>query len=142
LSGAAGVEWYFGANNKYNDLNTEDWRSRDRLWELTDYAMDFFQNNLPYWEMWPNHGLINPSGGYCFQKKGAVYAIYLPDAKAYTIDLKTSVNKFEVKWFDPLKGGELQLGSIKTVEGGSIVPLGLPPTSGQDWVVLLTSSKQ
>ena len=28
LSGAAGVEWYFGARNLHNDLNSEDWRRR------------------------------------------------------------------------------------------------------------------
>lgn len=137
LSGAAGVEWYFGANNRYNDLNTEDWRTRDRLWELTKHAMDFFQDHVPYWQMQPNHSLVHPSGGYCFQKTGEVYAIYLPDSKAYSIDLETTGNSFEVKWFDPLKGGGLQSGSATTVDGGGSVPLGLPPTEGQDWVVLL-----
>ena len=141
LSGAAGVEWYFGANNRYNDLNAEDWRSRDRLWELTGYAMNFFQEHLPYWEMKANHELVDPEGGYCLEKAGEVYAVYLPDSKAYTLNLGVSKNTFQVQWFDPLKGGDLQEGTIKTTEGGRIVSLGSPPTKGQDWVVLLKKIK-
>ncbi len=137
LSGAAGVEWYFGAKNSYNDLNTEDWRTRDRLWELTKHALDFFQNHLPYWEMRADHALVNLNGAYCFQKAGERYAVYFPDSEEYRIDLAATPNTFSVKWFDPLKGGELLAGSVKTVKGGRVVPLGLPPAAGQDWVVLL-----
>lgn len=138
LSGAAGVEWYFGANNRYNDLNTEDWRTRDRLWELTKHAMDFFQRHLPYWEMRSDHSLMSPADGYCLYKKGEVYAVYTPDSKAHRLDLKDDESTFEVKWFDPLKGGELQDGSIQTVTGGNEISLGLPPSTDQDWIALLT----
>ena len=142
LSGAAGVEWYFGANSKHNDLNTEDWRTRDRLWELTDHTLDFFKDNLPYWEMQPEHGLVNSKDSYCFRKKGEVYAIYLSDAKQYSIDLTETVGEFNVEWYNPLKGGELQQGSIKTITAGSVQDLGSPPSKttefeNQDWVVLL-----
>ncbi len=137
LSGAAGVEWYFGANNRYNDLNTEDWRTRDRLWELTKHALDFFQNHLPYWEMRPDHNLVEPLGAYCFMKNGEVYAIYLPDSNEHTLNLGATRNTFEVKWFDPLTGGDLQTGSLESIEGGRVVSLGFPPSMGQDWIVLL-----
>ncbi|MFK7813439.1 MAG: DUF5060 domain-containing protein [Maribacter sp.] len=138
LSGAAGVEWYFGARNRYNDLNAEDWRTRDRLWELTGYAMDFFQENIPYWEMQPNHKIINSKDGYCLQKAGEVYAVYQPDANEYTLDLTETQGKFTVQWFDPLMGSKLQAGSISTLQGGSVQPLGSPPSKGeQDWVVLI-----
>ena len=46
-------------------------------------------------------------------------------------------NRFEVKWFNPLKGGNLQSGSVESVEGGRIVSMGLPPNTDQDWVILL-----
>ena len=141
LSGAAGVEWYFGANNRYNDLNAEDWRSRDRLWELTKHAMDFFQTHLPYWEMQASHDVVNVKGAYCLQKSGELYAIYLPDSKEYTINLEATKNTFEVKWFDPLKGGALNSGTVKSVVGGSVVQIGLPPSDEQDWVVLLQQKK-
>ena len=139
LSGAAGVEWYFGANNRYHDLNTEDWRSRDRLWELTDYALAFFRDNLPYWEMGPEHGLVNLKDAYCFRKQNKVYAVYMPDIGKYTIDLTEANGEFALLWFDPLQGGELQEGSITALNGGSVQDLGNPPKmeADQDWVALL-----
>ncbi|WP_299532570.1 DUF5060 domain-containing protein [Ulvibacterium sp.] len=138
FSGAAGVEWYFGANSRYHDLNTEDWRSRDRLWEITDYALHFFRTYLPYWEMGPEHGLINSKEAYCFRKTAETYAAYLPDFKPYTIDLSGVQGEYTLHWYDPLNGGELQQGSIKTIQGGAIQELGLPPNEDkQDWVVLL-----
>jgi len=142
LSGAAGVEWYFGARNRYHDLNTEDWRSRDRLWEITDYALVFFQEHLPYWEMKPEHTLINSKEAYCFIKPDEVYAVYLPDSKKYKIDLRAAKGEFTLQWFDPLSGGELLEGSVSTITGGRIQELGLPPSQktisrNQDWVVLI-----
>ncbi|NNE77950.1 MAG: DUF5060 domain-containing protein [Pricia sp.] len=142
LSGAAGVEWYFGANNRYHDLNTDDWRSRDRLWELTDYALDFFQRNLPYWEMEAEHSLVDKKGAYCLRKKGEVYAIYLPTEAEYSLNLQETKGSFELYWFDPLRGGELQKGSVTSMAGGSFQSLGLPPkkvsnSENQDWVALV-----
>ena len=51
MAGGAGVEWYFGYEYENNDLNCEDWRSRDILWKQTDYALEFFRNYLPYGDM-------------------------------------------------------------------------------------------
>lgn len=143
LSGAAGVEWYFGANNKHNDLNTEDWRTRDRLWDLTNYAMTFFESHIPYWEMAPEHSLVNSKEAYCFRKTAEVYVVYLPHEGKYTIDLSEAKGKFRLDWFNPLKGGNLQAGSIKSLNGRQIQDLGNPPTivggssDPQDWVVLI-----
>ncbi|MEM7763108.1 MAG: DUF5060 domain-containing protein [Pseudomonadota bacterium] len=39
MHGADGVEWYFGAHYPHNDLNAEDWRTRDTLWQRTAYAV-------------------------------------------------------------------------------------------------------
>lgn len=150
LSGAAGVEWYFGYNNRNHDLNTEDWRSRDRLWELTGYALDFFQKHLPYWEMQPSHGLMHTEGAYCYQKSGEIYAIYLPgnsqlsssSFESSLLNLSGTENTFQVQWYDPLKGGELQLGSVKTIKGGGDISLGEPPSANQDWVALLKPVKE
>ena len=139
LSGAAGVEWYFGARNRYHDLNTEDWRSRDRLWEVTKFALDFFQEHLPYWEMQAEHGLVNSKDAYCFRKAGEVYAIYLPENGDYTIDLSDAEGEFDLNWYDPLKGGPLQKGTIEGFSGGTVQGLGAAPAteSPQDWIVLI-----
>lgn len=142
LSGGAGVEWYFGAKHPHNDLTSEDWRQRDRLWELTNNAINFFQENLPYWEMQPEHKLINSSNAYCLRKTGHVYAIYLPKLGQHTIDLTSVQGEFTVQWFDPLNGGPLQNGSIEKIKGGQVERLGNPSlmtdnSNQQDWVCLV-----
>lgn len=147
LSGAAGVEWYFGANNKHNDLTTEDWRTRDRLWELTGYALDFFQNHLPYWHMVPGPELTASNDIYCLYQAGKVYALYYPPSANYAVDLRNTSGNFSVKWYDPLTGGTLKTGSLETVSGGTRARLGSPPKGSldprhQDWVVLLKKTNE
>ncbi|GAA3605536.1 DUF5060 domain-containing protein [Flavivirga amylovorans] len=148
LSGGAGVEWYFGAKHPHNDLTSEDWRQRDRLWTLTHHAMTFVQNNLPYWDMQPEHNLINSKGAYCLRKTDEIYAVYLPKIGINTIDLTHAEGVFSIQWFDPLEVGELQTGSIETIKGGTVSELGNPPTkkmssNKQDWVCLVKkNSKQ
>ncbi|WP_158655223.1 Kelch repeat-containing protein [Flavivirga eckloniae] len=138
LSGGAGVEWYFGAKHPHNDLTSEDWRQRDRLWELTNYATGFFQDHLPYWEMEPEHKLINSKDAYCFRKKGDIYAIYIAAPGRHTINLKETEGMFTLQWFDPLQGGELQNGTVEKVIGGGITALGGPKSKNkQDWVCLI-----
>ncbi|MEZ5397232.1 MAG: hypothetical protein R2724_31255 [Bryobacterales bacterium] len=41
MGGGAGVEWYFGHQYPHMDINMEDWRSRDRMWDQTRYALEF-----------------------------------------------------------------------------------------------------
>ncbi len=143
LSGAAGVEWYFGAKHPHNDLNSEDWRQRNKLWELTNHAKTFFENHLPYWQMQPEHTLVNRTAAYCMRKPGEVYAVYLPDTEQATIDLRATTGEFKVQWYDPLNGGALHPGTVQTVQGGKITSLGNPPQRNvdgdqKDWVCLIT----
>ena len=141
LSGGAGVEWYFGAKHVSNDLTSEDWRLRDRLWEITNHAKVFFEKYLPYWEMTPAHDLVNIKEGYCFRKANEVYALYLPASTTYQIDLREATGTFSVKWYDPLLGGALQEGNFRTLKGGAKQSIGTPPQtnvdSQKDWVILV-----
>jgi len=141
LSGAAGVEWYFGARSVHNDLTSEDWRQRDRLWEITNHAKTFFQDYLPYWEMQAQHQLIGSEQGYCLSKTDEVYALYIPDYTDATLDLSKASGKFQVHWYDPFDGGALQTGAIEEVTGGKEQSLGTPPSrTGEDWVILVRKS--
>ncbi|WP_341227907.1 DUF5060 domain-containing protein [uncultured Arcticibacterium sp.] len=138
MSGAAGVEWYFGAKHPHNDLTSEDWRKRDQLWELSNHARVFFENYIPYWDMTPAHHLINQEEAYCFVKPSEFYAVYLPKKGEAKIDLTGAIGNFTMQWYDPLKGGELQNGSLKNIKGGSVQSLGNSPNNKeQDWVVLI-----
>ncbi len=138
LSGAAGVEWYFGANSPQNDLTTEDWRTRDRLWEITNHAKVFFEQHLPYWEMEPMHDLISADSAYCFTKTDSLYVLYVPSFEQASLDLSGSAGDFQVRWFDPFEGGELQRGSVDRISGGGQRSVGAPPSRfNQDWVLLI-----
>lgn len=141
LSGGAGVEWYFGAKHPHNDLNSEDWRQRERLWQITAHAKSFFENYLPYWKMQPAHQLLKGSDGFCLREKNQVYALYVAITENAEVDLSEATGKFKVGWFDPLNGGKLQKGSVGQIKGGQKSKLGLPPkTNGDshsDWVCLL-----
>ncbi len=137
LSGAAGVEWYFGAYSPHNDLGLEDWRSRDRVWEWTHHALDFFHQHLPFGAMQAYPELV-ANGQYAFAQPGSSYAIGLPFGGLATLNLGGQPGDFRVRWYNPRTGGTLQTGSVATVSGGGVVNLGRPPaTSGPDWVVLV-----
>nr|MCU0248522.1 DUF5060 domain-containing protein [Bryobacter sp.] len=114
LGGGSGVEWYFGYAYPHMDLNCEDWRSRDRMWDQTRYALEFFHRHLPFWEMEPAAPLA--SGARVFAKPGAVYAVQLP--KGGSAELPLPPGKYRVLWFNPRSGGELQRGSLENVAGG------------------------
>ena len=69
MAGGSGVEWYFGYELPHSDLNCEDWRSREKVWEFSRFALNFFQDHLPDWlpdllgvndNPWKNPGILEP----------------------------------------------------------------------------------
>ena len=140
MAGGSGVEWYFGYKFAHNDLNCEDWRSRDHLWDLTRYAIEFFGDHLPFTEMKHSDNLTDAEDDFCFAKPGEIYAIYLPDGGTTNLDLGDDESSYTVKWFDPRTGGDLQNGTIKTIKGSGAAAIGNPPTeTDKDWVALIKS---
>lgn len=138
MAGGGGVEWYFGYVFPHNDLNAEDWRSRENMWKQTKAALDFFHEYLPFWEMKAADELINDEEGYCFAKPGEIYAVYLPKGKEVALDLEEHTGTYTVWWFNPRSGGELQNGSVGEINGSGKALLGLPPAeTEQDWVALV-----
>ena len=110
------------------------------------HAADFFQQQLPYWEMTRTYKLLAGGKSYCFAKRGQTYAICrfagLPDAKLQ-LDLREASGKYQVRWFNPRTGGELQSGSVDLVAGGNVADIGLPPADGQlDWVAQVRHLKK
>ena len=138
MGGGAGVEWYFGHQYPHMDINCEDWRSRDMMWDQTRYALSFFHIHLPFWEMTPADDLTLAEDDYCFAKGGEVYAIYLPNGGSAELDLSGFNADFEVKWYNPRTGGSLKDGSVKVVKGEQWRNMGMPPESaGKDWLILV-----
>ena len=138
MAGGAGVEWYFGYTYAHNDLNCEDWRSRDHMWDLTRYALAFFQQYLPFTEMSHHDELTAAAEDYCFAKPGDIYAVYLPHGGTTELDLGNATAAYSVHWYNPRTGGALQTSDVVTVQGPGQVSLGLPPDKpDKDWVVLV-----
>jgi hypothetical protein len=140
LSGG-NLEWYIGSE----DQSLEDFRRYGELWAYTRHARTFMEDNLPFWEMQPQDGLLlgesgDYGGGQVFTKASEVYAVYLPNASSTgTLDLSGATGSFQIRWYNP-RSGAFE-GSTQAVSGGTITSLGAPPSStSSDWVVLLQRS--
>ncbi|RKY08036.1 MAG: DUF5060 domain-containing protein [Planctomycetota bacterium] len=141
MAGGAGVEWYFGYDYPHNDLNCEDWRSRQSMWDLTCYAVEFFHKYLPFAEMTSADNLTSSDNNYCFAKPGRIYAVYLPQGRTTELDLADSTAAFTVKWYNPRQGGKLLEGSVKTLSGPGVHSIGQPPfEQNNDWVALIRTA--
>ncbi len=104
MGGGSGVEWYFGHRFAHMDINCEDWRSRDRMWDLTRYALEFFHEHLPFTKMTPHDELTSDANDYCLAKPGEVYAIYLPAGGTTNLDIGNSSATFTIQWYNPRRG--------------------------------------
>jgi hypothetical protein len=134
------VEWYFGARSPHNDLNLEDWRSRDRAYRWTAHARRFFQEHLPFWDMEARNDLLDSEGQYCMAKEGEVYAIMTPFGQPIGLKLGHTDATFGVRWYDPREGGKLiDHGERLTASEDGRVEL-VPPGAG-DWVALVEALK-
>jgi hypothetical protein len=136
MAGGAGCEWYFGYKFAHNDLNCEDWRSRERVWDQTRFALEFFHEHLPFTEMCSADQLTNAPSDYCFTKLGHVYAVYLPRGGSTELFLPDAA--YRVRWYNPRQGGPLSDGSATKVKGPGFRSIGTPPKDPTlDWVALV-----
>ncbi|GAB5559173.1 MAG: hypothetical protein SynsKO_08200 [Synoicihabitans sp.] len=141
MAGGSGVEWYAGWQNNAptSDLSSEDLRVREKMWKLTKIALDFFYAHIPFQDMTAANDLVGREDVYVLSKPNDTYLVYLKEGGQVSLDLSGAKGKFNVSWFDPLQGGKLQKGTVRSVNAGGNVALGNAPHSpGQDWAVLLT----
>jgi hypothetical protein len=138
MAGGSGVEWYFGYQFAHNDLNCESWRSRDHMWDLTRYALEFFRDYLQFARMSQRNDLTSAPDDYCLARPGRAYAIYLPSGGTTDLDLGRTVGPFRIRWYDPRHGGPLQIGTLAVVTGPGDANIGQPPVdTDKDWVALV-----
>ena len=108
------------------------------MWDMTRYALEFFQRYLPFAEMRHADELVSGKGGFVFAKPGEIYAVYLPEGGTATLDLAAAGGDFTVEWYNPRKGGALATGSVRTLRGPGMQSLGEPPADiSKDWAVLV-----
>ncbi len=137
VAGGGGVEYYFGYDFPNDDLDCEDWRSRDNMWTMTNHALTFFTDHLPFWNMQADNGLTTASDDYCLAQPGEIYVVYLPDGGTTSLDVGPNTATYDIRWFDPRLGGALQGGSEALANGPGLVPLGTAPGGAQDWAILI-----
>lgn len=134
-SGGAGVEWLFGYAHPHDDITLEDFRSRDHMWDLTRYAVEFFREHVPFAETQPNDSVAGKDN-FCLAKPGEVYVLYFP--KVESLEITIDSGNYEVRWFDPHTGGALKKGTVEHISGPGPVSIGLPPRNvDRDWVCLI-----
>jgi len=137
LGGGGGVEWYFGSSYPHMDINCEDWRSRDRLWDQTRYALELFHRHLPFWEMEPNNDLASGAPGALVLARGQeIVAVYLP--RGGNASLLLADGLYSVRWYNPRAGGPLLPGSLQSIRGPGVRAIGTPPADpDKDWLALV-----
>jgi len=135
FAGGDGLEWYFGYGYPDDDLDADDWRSRDQFWDFHRAALEFMRQ-IPFPSMSPDDDRLRGEPGYVFSDGQDRFAVYLKDGGTdATLDLPSG--SFDLLWYDPRSGGDFQTGSLADVSGGSNTSLGAPPSdSNQDWVVV------
>jgi hypothetical protein len=140
MAGGTGTMFFF--TDPIGDLNMEDYRSRDHLFELIRHAHDFVTRYLPFEEMRHADDLTPVANDYVFAKPDEAYAVYLPEGGATQLDLSAARGRFEVKWYNPRTGGALRNGSVRSVQAGGLRALGNPPAeTTSDWAVLVRKTR-
>jgi hypothetical protein len=143
MAGGAGVEYYFGYKLPQNDLNCEDWRSRDKSWNYGRISLEFFRSqNIPFWRMTGADALIgNPTSDnsrYCLADPGKLYLVYLPNSGTVELQLEKSVTpqrQYSLTWFNPRSG---VLTTPAKAPAGAKVRLTAPSTNpAEDWLALI-----
>jgi hypothetical protein len=120
------------------DINCEDWRTRDVMWNQTRHALQFFHKYLPFWKMAPADELTAAPDDYCFARPGEVYAVYLPSGGTTSLDLGNSSATFTIQWFNPRRGEGILPLSPATITGPGPAAIGQPPRdTDKDWVALI-----
>lgn len=137
LGGGSGCEWYFGYSYPHMDLNCEDWRSRDRMWDQTRHALEFFHRYLPFWWMEPlTDATTGDAPARVFAAKDEIYVVQLVEGG--TTQLHVGEGKYGVQWYDPRQGGELLTGDVTEIAGPGPQGIGHPPhEQDKDWIALV-----
>lgn len=139
MAGGAGVEWYFGYAHDHSDLSCQDFRVRQKMWEQCRIALAFLADNeIPFQDMTNTNKLLVTEQGYCLSQAGKLYLVFLKNAESAALDLTGTDGVYEVLWFNPREGGDLQSGSVEAVKSGGKVSLGQPPAdSDKDWLAVV-----
>ncbi len=134
MAGGAGVEWYFGYKYDEADLNCEDWRSRDGLWDQTKEALEVF-NYMSVDKMSPMDHAIE-GDAWCLGANGVGYIIYLPKKAPIMLDLSDDNNSYLIHYRDAATGTGLPTPGSDRIWGGRKLEIEMPPFDELDDIVI------
>ena len=141
------IEWYSGYFDLPlgGDLNLEDFRTREEMWNYTWHARKILEEHVPFWLMEPMDELVEGEslaygGAEVLAIPNYFYLGYFPDASLRgTIDLRHTRRHFRARWYNP-RTGEFE-GPPGPVIGGTRIAIPPAPRDpGEDWVFLLVPS--
>jgi hypothetical protein len=151
-AGGAGVEYYFGYSYENSDLTCQDYASREKMWQQSKYALDFFRNNnIPFQDMESSKNmnslvpvkLLPTSPDWLLSQSNSIrHVIYrkVGNASGATVT-GLPVGRYDVNWYNPRTGGVLQRGTIWTLtvtDSAQFMSYGAPPnTPTLDWVIYI-----
>ncbi len=112
----AGADWYFGSDPfEYNDIWTEAFSHREEFFLRTREAVEMIWNtDLPFWEMVNLNEMSSREDTWVLGKPGESYFVYTPERATFL--LRLPIGKYDIVWYDGLEGGDLQKGTIDSVE--------------------------
>ncbi|MEO1667415.1 MAG: DUF5060 domain-containing protein [Chloroflexota bacterium] len=129
MGGGGGVQWYVEYQQiPFTDVNLDNFRSLEPVYQDSTIAREFFENHLPrYWHYEPANDLVTASDGnaYAFVEHGNYYALYFEEAFSNkTLDLTGTSGLYRVVWYSPRTGRAENGGAVV---GGGVVTLDSPP---------------
>lgn len=150
MGGAEGMFQYTAYHiPEIGDITMENFRLIENTQRIHIACKDLFlkpEINPQLPKMRNENSLVgNPVGNdapFCFAKKGELYIVYRTSNDNQTpLDLAGASGVFTVKWYDALKGGDFQNGTVTAVTGGGSVNLGNPPLNANGpWAILITKN--
>jgi hypothetical protein len=137
MAGGGGVEWYFGYEYAHNDLQCEDWRSRENMWKQTKIALDFFKDQ-PLEKLKPSDHLGSKGTYTMATMTDDHYIVYIPSGGNASLQVNPSFS-YEVNWFDPREGGSIITQEHNIFTGKKVLDLKLMHAdTSKDWVAVIT----
>ena len=140
-AGANGVEAYYGYKTGCSDLDCQDHRTRARLWREGAHALGFFSEHLgdAVNRMSAADDMTRAIDDFVFAEPGETYVIVVGESDV-VMTTGGIVGDYDVRWFDRVNGGDLQVGSLPQVTFAvRNTPIGKPPVGGSGkWVALVT----
>jgi hypothetical protein len=152
MAGAEGMLQYTAYKiPDIGDITMENFRLIENTQKIQIACKDLFLRpeinpHLP--KMRNENALVgNPTGNdapFCFAKKGELYIVYrTSEANQTPLDLTGATGVFTVKWYNALKGGAFQNGSVAALTGGGSVSFGNAPANDNGpWAIVITKNEK